>query len=561
MSPISRRDFLKVGTGLVAGLSLPQLTGCPDPDPEPTNLVVQFANLTLAGRQVRLRTYGGNIPGPMVRTRPGEKLTFHIDNQLPPYDSSAWHSLTGLSHTTLMNIPHDLNTTNLHVHGLEVVPHLFEPVGTSDSAAHMIAIEPGKTKDYTFELPDDHPTGLYWYHPHHHGSTAVQVANGMAGVIIVEGAIDEVPEIAAARDEVIAVQDVGLFESPSQPGLWSYDPPQNAIYDTFSGTSSIKNGQGASIAAADSGFTTGDYPLRLFLVNGSPVFEETHNAANPTSPLGQQLSVPRYQLRPGEVIRFRMLNGCSDNLIPLEVDGHTVYLIAMDGVNFPAPRARPYTDGAVDGQEQVLLAPGGRAEFLIQASATPGVYAIRQLAQKQQFLESQGKVLAEIEVSGEPVNMALPTSLPLPKRHYPLLKADEVKNRRNVTFDMHFPATQNLVVGLDFGINGQMYDETVAPWELKLGTVEEWTIQDNGHQSGGSSEGHPFHLHTNSFEVISIGGQAVEPGTIQDTVWVPHNTPVVIRVKFKEWTGKDVFHCHIIPHEDAGMMQNVLLKK
>jgi hypothetical protein len=162
--------------------------------------VVQFAALTLAGRNVRLRTYGGAIPGPLVRTKPGAKLSFHIDNQLPPYDSSAWHSLTGLSHTVLMNIPHNLNTTNLHVHGLEVIPHLFEPVGTSDPSAHMIAIEPGEKKDYTFELPDNHPTGLYWYHPHHHGSTSVQVANGMAGVIIVEGAIDEVPEIAAAKD-------------------------------------------------------------------------------------------------------------------------------------------------------------------------------------------------------------------------------------------------------------------------------------------------------------------------------------------------------------------------
>lgn len=561
MSPLSRRGLLKVGTGLVAGLSLPNLTGChDDPDPEPTNLTVGFANLTLAGYNVKLRTYGGAIPGPMVRTKPGAKLKFHIDNQLPPYDSSAWHSL-GLPHNVLHNIPHDLNTTNLHVHGLEVIPHLFEPVGTSDQSAHMIAIEPGAQKDYTFELPDDHPTGLYWYHPHHHGSTAVQVANGMAGVIIVEGAIDEVPEIAAAQDYVLAVQDVGLFPDPSEPNLWSYNPPQNAIWDTFSGTSSIKNAQGASIAPADSGFTTGDYPLRLFLLNGSPIFQETHNSASPTSPLGKQLSVPRYQMRPGEVARFRMLNGCSDNMIPLEIQGHTMYLIAMDGVNFPAPRERPYNPDAVDGQEQVLIAPGSRAEFLLKGSTTPGVYQIMQLAQKQQFLESQAKVLAEIEITGDPTDMALPTSLPLPKRHYPLLKESEVTNRRDISFDMMFPAEQNPVVGLDFAVNGALYDEAATPVEVSLGTVEEWTIHDNGHHSGGSSEGHPFHIHTNSFEVISIGDQAVEPGTIQDTVWVPHNTPVVIRIKFKQWIGKDVFHCHIIPHEDAGMMQNTLLKK
>lgn len=63
------------------------------------------------------------------------------------------------------------------------MPHLFEPVGTSEPTTQMIAIHPGEEKLYAFTLPDDHPTGLYWYHPHHHGSTAVQVQNGMAGAI------------------------------------------------------------------------------------------------------------------------------------------------------------------------------------------------------------------------------------------------------------------------------------------------------------------------------------------------------------------------------------------
>src|ERR1700744_4739854 len=96
MSPLSRRTLLKAGTGLVAGVSLTNFTGCPDPEPsEPTNLTVPFANLNLAGYNGRLRTYGGPIPGPTVRTKPGAKLSFHIDNQLPPYDSTAWATLTG----------------------------------------------------------------------------------------------------------------------------------------------------------------------------------------------------------------------------------------------------------------------------------------------------------------------------------------------------------------------------------------------------------------------------------------------------------------------------------
>ena len=64
----------------------------------------------------------------------------------------------------------------------------------------------------------------------------------------------------------------------------------------------------------------------------------------------------------------------------------------------------------------------------------------------------------------------------------------------------------------------------------------------------------------NHFEVISIGGVTQPPGTIQDTVWVPVGKPVVIRMRFRQFTGKSVFHCHILPHEDTGMMQNFIIR-
>jgi suppressor of ftsI len=558
---LSRRDFLKASSGVLA-LSGP-LAGCgdgdePSPKDEAVLLDVKFADLEMGTRTVRVRTYGGAIPGPLMVTRPGRTLTVHVQNQLPQYDSSKWNR-------ELMNVPHHLNTTNLHVHGLEVIPHLFEPLGTSDPAAAMIAIPPGGEKTYAFELPANHPTGLYWYHPHHHGSTSVQVLNGMAGLILVKGAIDEVPEIAAAKDYLVAVQDLGLFEQADEPGVWMYDPPQNAIWGTFTGKSTFNDEEGNPIGDAPSGFSTGDYPLRLFLVNGSPVFEELHNADVPTQPLGTQLEVKRFTLRPGEVARFRVLNGCSDNLIPLMVDEHDMYLLAIDGVNFTAPRLRPYVPNATDEEAQILLPSGGRAEFLLQATASPGVYAVKQIFQKQQFLESAEKVLFEIEVKGQAVSMELPETLPPPTRHYPLLDPSKVSVRRSVQFGMVFPPVVNKLVGLDFEINGELYDEATVGFQPKLGAIEEWTIDDEHKElppgTMGSMEGHPFHLHTNSFEVISINGVSVEPGTIQDTVWVPHMQKVVIRVKFEEWVGKDVFHCHILPHEDAGMMQNLLITR
>jgi suppressor of ftsI len=90
--------------------------------------------------------------------------------------------------------------------------------------------------------------------------------------------------------------------------------------------------------------------------------------------------------------------------------------------------------------------------------------------------------------------------------------------------------------------------------------VEEWRLVVGDSQHGGA-ERHPFHIHVNPFEVISVNAKLLEPGTIKDTVWIPTESTVVIRMRFKEFIGKSVFHCHILPHEDTGMMQNFLMKQ
>lgn len=89
------------------------------------------------------------IPGPPIEARPGDTLRIRLKNTPPLYDSSAW--------TGDHNVPHGLDATNPHVHGLDVVPHIFEPVGTSDPLAPQIEVGPGETKEYVFELPAHHP--------------------------------------------------------------------------------------------------------------------------------------------------------------------------------------------------------------------------------------------------------------------------------------------------------------------------------------------------------------------------------------------------------------------
>lgn len=562
MRPFTRRRFLAGAGGALLGLgATPRRVLGPvrrvPPQERGLTLDVQSLSTTLDGTPVKLRTYNGRVPGPVIRARGGDTLHIRVRNHLPFYDDTGW--------TGDMNVPHSLNTTNLHLHGLEIVPHLFEPLGTSDPAARMIAIAPGDEHVYTVEIPEDQPPGLFWYHPHHHGSTAVQAVSGMAGGLIIEGAIDEVPEIAEARDIVLAMQDIGLFPGHNGGDPWFYEPRPNAIWNTFSGEVLVPDFQQKKMVPSDpplkSGFTAGDYPLRYFLVNGTPFFKETHNADHQQEPTGTQLEPPQYHVRPGEVVRFRMLNGCSDNLMPIVFEGHELHLLALDGVNFPEPRPIPPQEVRGD-VEQLLLAPANRAEFLVKFADAPGSkYRIVQLQQDQQFLFSDFKVIAEVKVDGEPKDMQLPTELPIPTRHYPLIEPGEIVRKRNAVFSATFPGTVNWIVGMDFQVNGGLYQETsVDPAfdDCRLGTAEEWRISvpDSAH---GGNEGHPFHIHVNSFEVVSIGNDSPPPGTIMDTIWVHQDSDVVIRMKFRQWTGKSVFHCHILPHEDTGMMKNFLI--
>jgi FtsP/CotA-like multicopper oxidase with cupredoxin domain len=520
-----------------------------------------FKDIVLNGTKVRARAYNNSIPGPAMIIHPGETLRVMVKNSLPPYDSSGWSG----DH----NVPHHLGSTNLHVHGLDVIPHLFEPIGTSDPKAPMIEIEPGGSKEYVFEIPRDHPPGLNWYHPHHHGSTAVQAVTGMAGGIIVKGAIDEVPEIKAAKEYLMVMQDIGLFPSETDPNVWEYLPKQNAIWQTFTSNVTIYNPATGKNEPTDlkGGFTTGDYALRYYLLNGEPFFVEKHNPTIPPSgqpaPITQQIEkVPQFTMQPGEVARFRMLNGTSDNYMPITIEGHDMHLLALDGVNFPKVRTLPPTpiNDDPNNEGQIQLAPANRAEFLVKASMKPGTYKIIQLQQKQQFLLSAQKTIAEIVVAGPPKNMALPTTLPIPTREYPLIKPREVQQLKTIFFADQFPGTQNPYVGIDFTLNGQQYDVTQVNYVVDVGGVEEWHLIVGDSQHGGT-EGHPFHIHVNSFEVISVNGKMLEPGTIKDTVWIPAESTVVIRMRFKEFVGKSVFHCHILPHEDTGMMQNFLIKK
>ncbi len=540
MPDISRRELLIGGAAAAATAGVLAVEGCnvitsggslaPNISSAFT-LTTQYSDHTFGGKTLRTRTFDGIIPGPTMTVVPGQQLTINVVNGFPP--NAAATPGPGIDP---MNNPHLFNTANLHLHGVQVVPHIFDPIGTSDRAAMMVAIQPGSTYTYNFSIPADQPAGLYWYHPHHHGSTDVEVSGGMAGLILVKGAIDNVPEIAAARDLRLAFQTINVNASTTTPGIYdleyaAYKPPASGGYKPRSDyLFAIVNGQLVNLI---------DFTV-------PPVCGASNcGVPNPSPP-------PVVQVQPGEVVRLRILNGSNTLNLPLSLPGFEVYVIGYDGVNLLAPQLVDLA-GA-----HMLLTMGGRIELLLRAPAAPGNYNLSAVADTTDPHPWPAFPLTQFVVSGTPVSMAIPTSLPTPTREYPLIADSDITGTRSVLFSNTFPSP-SILFGTALTVNGNVYDETSVPAEfvLPVGNAETWTITNN------MSEGHPFHLHTNSFEVHQVTGSSgtvnYNPPIICDSVWVPPNGKVVMRVRYKQWRGKDVFHCHKLVHEDQGMMSNTLL--
>ncbi|HEY1975680.1 MAG TPA: multicopper oxidase domain-containing protein [Candidatus Baltobacteraceae bacterium] len=553
-------------------------------------LNVEYVTTTFSGGyKLRGRTYGdmanpNTTVGPSWTVKPGDTLNVRMVNKLPPnpkvtqgppqlvpqpqnmmeaMDPDFHGPHRPATALNAMNNPHDFNTTNLHVHGLQTVPHLFEPLGTSNPNAEMIAIEPGQTYDYSFPIPKDHPSGLHWYHPHHHGSTDVQVSNGMAGLIYVRGPIDEVPEIAAARDITLVVQTLDVNPVRGKRKTYSrdyiaYRAPKNGGYflstkfTMMTVTALERNRSTGNIEVIQAGGNAGRYWVDNRAKGGA-----TYTPVDPA---------PTFYVSPGEVVRLRFLNGTNYLTLPLILPGFESWLIGFDGVNLLKPQSKDMSGKGttVVTHENLLTAPmmiassGNRVEFLFKAPADPGTYTFASMANEGLYFRLIPKLnFARFVVRGNAVDMSIPKKLPKPSREYPLIPQSRVREYRKFVFAEQLNRT-DLLFGVAFTINGKLYDEMDIESAPKVGSCEQWRIE-NAHD-----EIHPFHLHENSFQVIAINDQPVDPPEIWDTFMVPPanggvNGSITIRVRFKQWYGKTVWHCHVLPHEDTGMMQNILM--
>lgn len=481
MQPLSRRSALILGSVGVAatatgaggllwsrGAGFQAARGQELEEPQALHSVDGRLRLTLsaasgkvriAGKDATALSYNGSLPGPTLFLRAGDRLDVTLENRLG-------------------------NPTNLHVHGLHVSPQ-----GNSDNP--LISVGPGTSLDYEYQLPADHPPGVYWYHPHHHGFVADQIFGGLYGAIVVQ---DPRP-IPTSRERVLVISDISLTPGGRIPAV--------SVMEKMMGRE-------------------GD----LVLVNG-------------------QLN-PLLAARPGERERWRVINACTGRYLKLRLDSQSLQLLGLDSGRFRVPA----------DVDEVLLAPGNRADLLVTAQA--GTAVLRALPVDRGRIGSMtggngpprssvgrsGTDLATFSVAGAPVA----TLAPVPEQPVPRdLRAAPVAALRELVFAMGMGMGMGARM-MDFTINGKPFDPARVDTTVSAGGVEEWTLRNT------SLMDHPVHLHVWPMQVIEQAGLRVDTPRWQDVVNVPARSSVRVRIAFDDFTGKTVYHCHILDHEDAGMM-------
>lgn len=471
-------------------------------------------NTSLGGCPLTLRTYNGQVVGPTLRLKPGETLLYTLRNDLPlETPQQVADQVEQQARDAHLSVkPHSYNTTNLHTHGLHV-----SPSGNSDNV--LLAIPPQSTFPYDIRVPDNHPPGSFWYHPHAHGSTSIQVGSGMSGALIIE---DDEAEIPPALREANKGEKVMVF--------------QTILYDAHG-------------RADDFTALFGDNPEREKLCKeNKPGCTWQHSKRRVT--INGQI-VPRITMRPGEVQRWRMIYTSFRISMKIQLQGHSLHEIALDGLYL----------GRVDtwGPTQVIdLHPGYRSDVLVKASSTPGTYRLVDVLRGGTEDEN---LLAEIVVEGEPLDMALPTSEEM-QRLAPFPGLDLQKQATGV---------QEAVfkLGADLSTTGQknylqINYHAFNPNHirtLQLGATDQWTLTTVGDPPNVPGAlpplPHVFHIHVNPFQTTRKDPQGNDEVVWKDTVIVPAGAPTNIFTQYTDFIGKFVIHCHVLHHEDLGMMELV----
>jgi FtsP/CotA-like multicopper oxidase with cupredoxin domain len=461
-----------------------------------------------APKLVRTWTYNGAVPGYTWDVRPGDTIRVHLKNRLPKLHNPP---------VMRMDRPHEWTTTNLHTHGLHV-----SPSGLADNVFRVIP--PGTEDRVVVPLPSDHTGGMFWYHPHHHGGVTQALRAGQAGTIIVRGAIDTVPEVKAAAEKVMVLQAIELGDDYQ---LLDPNPEPKTPEESFFPRTRV-----------------------LYTVNG--------------------VLTPKVTMYPGEVQRWRILNGAANAFMSLHLKRHDFHVLAWDGLTLDAAeqtdvvmlssgnRVELLVKAGKPGRYDLVLTPGSSGEPDIPGMPTagppgPGAAPPGYEAPMPGFPLVRGELdrrtILTVEVKGHGKEMGLPTALPA--FDPPILP---IRARRDFSFTINEPDG----MFMNFGIDHHAYEPSRPPYRPLLGTAEEWTLHNDFDPSMGV-HAHVYHIHVNPFKITKRNGTRLAKPLWRDTYVLTKTAgdSLTFESNFLDYPGKFVEHCHIVSHEDLGMMSEI----
>jgi FtsP/CotA-like multicopper oxidase with cupredoxin domain len=498
-------------------------------------LSVRFSwqtTLDYAGRTLYCFMTPDGLENPTLHIKPGDHLIVTVTNNTPAlgFMMTLDPPLCGPGGSQMT-----FSSVNIHYHGTNTSPtcHQDEVIKT--------LVNSGQTFQYNVAFPKNEPSGLYWYHPHVHGIAEKSVLGGGAGAIVIEGIQNLQPVVSGLRQRILVVRD--------QPTVQF----QEDMLDE--GAGGDPNG----------------IPFQDVTINNITTNTMTDTTKNPPV---TTYTPAIFHMQPGETQFWRVCNCTADTILDLQVkfDGvpQPFQVVAVDGVPVNSQ------DGTQPGSPITLthfrLPMASRVEFLVKAPS-PTV----RLAQLVTLNIPTGAVgdddpnrpLFDIQLSAQDDDQSAQddtvpqtTAMSATQNRFAGLASAPIAATRTLFFNENSTSFFMDVVG----VPEHVFDPNAPPdITATQGTVEEWTVQNR------TQENHEFHLHQTHFLVESqnnfaINKDAPAPGVVGqylDMIEVPnwdgnpkHPYPsVTLRIDFRgPDIGDFVFHCHILEHEDGGMM-------
>jgi len=480
---------------------------------------VAFGN----GYSFTTRGFNGGIPGPTLRMNPGETFYITLQNNFQASNDKTC-TTTGGNYC-------EAATTNLHTHGLHVSSKGMDDGLNYYSDDIFAMIEPGASAAYQFAIPSNHMGGTHWYHPHNHHATAIQAGGGAAGVLIVDDPVGYLPtEYSSMTEKVLFI---------SGHNLVTLQNIATAAQSTLM-TSAATDAQNSNL------------DTNVFLVNGQ---------------LGPSMTVSSHAW-----YRLRMVYAAVEQTLELTIVGDATcqtQLLAKDGV---------YLNTIPRAVTTIYLFPGARSDIALACTCTtyPCTSRLESNAGGGRRLQQMGGggggpgtgggdvvTVSVMEIivtdSGAASTPSLPTTTLQRPCYLANLQSATVANANKGTLALNG-------AGRKVEWNGQGTSMTYQAIHANSGTMSTWpalasfavgSIYEIAVTGAG---GHPLHLHINPYQIFDLDANAGGGGYFQVGDW--HDTlmltaggnQLTVRMNTDTFTGKMVIHCHILEHEDEGMM-------